>query len=79
VEPRAISIHSLLEVVGRCALASQGVQPNADVCVRREMLDRLVREAEREMVPGRYAFSAPAVRIDVRAVGGLAVGGVSTS
>lgn len=52
-EPRAISIHSLLEVVGRCALASQGMQPNADIGVRRETLDRLVREAEREMIPGQ--------------------------
>ena len=78
-EPRAISIHSLLEVVGRCALASQGVQSDADIGVRRETLDRLVREAEREMVPGQCAFSIPAVRIDVRAVENLAVGGVLTN
>ena len=63
----AINIHSLLEIVGRCALAPQGIQSNADIRVRRETLESLIREAEREMLLGQKLSSVLAIRINVQA------------
>ena len=73
-----VNIHSLLEIVGRCALASQGIQSNADIRVRRETLESLIREAEREMLLGQKLSSVPAIRINVQARGGFAVRTVAT-
>lgn len=69
--PPTISIHSLLEVVGRCALASQGLPSHADIRVRRKILEGLVREAERGMLPDENAFLAPAIHVNVGAVDGI--------
>ena len=74
----AVNIHSLLEIVGRCALASQGIQSNADIRVRREALESLIQEAEREMLLGQKPSSVPAIRINVQARGGFAVRTVAT-
>jgi hypothetical protein len=78
-KPCTISTHSLLEVVGRCALASQGIPSNADIRVRREILERLVRGAEQEMLPDENAFSAPAIHVNVRAVKGIEAGDRTTN
>lgn len=48
------SLHHLLDIVGRCALAAEGISKNADEAIRREVLDRIVQEAEEEMFSKTY-------------------------
>jgi len=62
----AVSLHSLLEVVGQCALASQKIESNTNIPIRREILEGLIQDAEREMLPAENAILLSGIRVGVQ-------------
>ncbi|KAF8318195.1 hypothetical protein DL93DRAFT_2165222 [Clavulina sp. PMI_390] len=49
-----VSLQALMEVVGRCVLASEGFGMDLDIDIQRDVLDRLLSRAEADLIPPMF-------------------------